>query len=509
MKLERIKNTKNGVMFGLIERFVGLILPFIIQTITIKQLGIEYVGVKGLFSSILTVFSLAELGFGSAIVYAMYKPIAEDNNIEISALLNFYRKVYRRIGFFIFILGILIMPFLHFIIDGPIPKELDIHIIFFLYLINVVMSYWTYAFRSSLLYAFQRNDIIYLISLVMLLFSSALQIFVLILFKNYYYFLCISIIFTILQNLIIAFITIKLYPDIKCKGEISKETFDGIKKRVVGLLIGKICGTTRNTFDSIFLAAFLGLIQTAMYTNYYYVITALNGITIVLLNSLLGGVGNCIVMEKKEKNFRDMMLLNNIYMVLCGVGCSFMICLYQPFIRFWVGEEYMFSNAIMLMFPIYFYLLKMGDIRGVYSDAAGLFWENRWRCLLEAIANILLNYFLGRKFGVFGIMTATILTIFFIGFLGSTIVIFKYYFIDGIKKYLLNQGFLMCATLICSSVSYLICYNINLCNVLITLWVRGIVCFTISISIYWIILHKTKSYKDCKEFILRVFKSKY
>lgn len=505
MKIDKIKNTKKGLIFGLVYKFFSLLFPFLIQTVLIHQLGIEYIGIKGLFSSILTIFSLAELGFGGAIVYSMYKPIVDDDYEKICALLNLYRRAYRVIGFVILILGLAITPFLNFIIKGSHPDDISLEVVFLLYLVNTVLSYWLYGYKSSLLYAYQRMDMYNLIASITLVSTSLIQLIILFLAKSFYLFIIVSIFSTILNNFLISVFTNKLYPNLECRGKVDNETLKTINQKVSGLLIGRICGATRNSFDSIFLSAFIGLSITAMYSNYYFILTALNGITQILLNAMLGGVGNSIVINSKRKNYNDMIVLNNLYLVISGIMSICMLCLCQPFMNLWVGKDYIFPEYIMILFPIYFYIQKMGDIRGVYAEAAGLFWEDRWRCIFESIANIILNYFLGKYFGVLGIITATIFSLFFIGFLGSTIVIFKYYFKEGIKHYMLNQLCLMVCTFLIGIITYSICENI-IGNNLFTLGCRAILCVTISAILYWLVLHKTRDYNNAKELMLKIVK---
>lgn len=508
MKIDRIGNTKRGIAYGFLNQAICLLLPFFIQTITIHQLGIEYVGIKGLFSSILTVLSLVELGFGSAIVYSMYKPIATDDEDSLCALLNLYRKIYNLIGLIILLLGLAVTPFLTKLVKDTYPSEINIYIVFLIYLLSTVLSYWVFSYKSSLLTAYQRTDILSIINALTQLFCSMIQIAVLIITKNFYYFLIANIARVVANNILVSVFVDKMYPRITCKGKVNITLLADIKKKLAGLLIGKVCGVTRNSFDSIFIAAFLGLTQAAIYSNYYQIIMALNGVTLIVLTSLLGGIGNSIVIESKEKNFSDMILLNNIYLVISGLMAIGMTCLYQPFMSIWVGKDYLFSNQIMILFPIYFYILKMGDIRSVYSEAAGLFWEDRWRSIAEAIANVLLNYLLGKHFGVIGILIATLITIFIFGFCFAAVVAFKYYFNTGLKEYFWCQFVLIMVTLVVGGGTYCICNIIIAQNMFITLLVRGVICIMISPIMYWVILHKTSRYKEAKLFLLRILKSR-
>ena len=496
MKVDKVKNTKRGIVYGLVNKMVTLILPFFVQTIMIKTLGVEYAGIKGVFTSILSVLSLTELGIGSAIVYNMYKPIAEDDIETIGVLLQLYKKLYRIIGFAVLALGLLITPFLSCFIKDGYPESIDLRDIFILYLGNTVISYWMYAYKAALLNAYQRVDIISNIGTITQALMSCFQILFLIVTRNFYVFLWISIAFTIVNNIITSVCVDKMYPEIRCEGRITKTLKKSIKKNVAGLVISKVCGTTRNTFDSIFMSMFLGLTQAAIYSNYFYILSALNGFTNIILSSLLAGIGNSVVIETKNYNYRKMMILNTAYMTISGWMAICMLCLYQPFMELWVGRELLFPGYVMVLFPLYFYMGKLGDIRGVYADAAGLFWENRYRTLLEALANLILNYLFVKKWGAFGIMLATIITLFFIGFLGSTIVIFKHYFKVGMKKYLMNQISYLFATCIAGIITYFICSWMEMDSIIGTLILRIVICLTIAPFLLYMLVGWRKDFKE-------------
>ena len=503
MRLDIKRNAKKGMTFGLLYRLVATLLPFFVQTVFIRQLGIEYVGVRGLFSSILTVFSLAELGFGSAIVFSMYKPIAEENTEALCALLNLFKKIYRIIGFIILALALLVMPFLSLLIKGSYPLKINIYYVFLLFTVQTILSYWLFAYKSSLLQAYQRTDIINIISLITTAGSCLIQIGVLLWLHNFYLYLVIAIVFTIFSNIFTAFVADRLYPQIQCRGQVEPAVLAEIKKRVAGVFVGRVCNTTRNSFDSIFISAFIGLSQTGIYANYFYILTALTGFMSVFSSSLLAGVGNRIVLESKEKNYQDMMRLNTIYLIISGWAAVSMLCLYQPFMMLWMGSENLFPDYIMILFPFYFYIQKMGDVRGLYSEAAGLYWENRWRTIAEAVANVILNYLFVRWLGIFGILLATIITLFFIGFLGSTQVIFKYYFESGKKAYLVSElEFFLSTTLIGAS-SYLLCSLVTT-SAALTLFIRILICVIIVPAFFWLSLRIRGDYLDLKNWIIQI-----
>ena len=501
MKLERTHNAKKGIIYGFVNKLVLLLLPFIIQTIMIRLLGADYVGIRGLFSAILQVFNLAELGLGSAIVFSMYKPISEGNEEELCALLNLYKNLYRLIGLFILIVGICIIPFLPSLINGDCPEDIDLTVVYLLYLLNTVLTYWLFAYKTSILDAYQRFDIVSKVSTISHLILYLLQIMVLIVTKNYYIYLIIAISGTVLNNFLIRHYTNKYYPHIQCQGCVNQEIKNDIKTKVMGLMIYKICGATRNTFDSIFVSMFIGLIATAMYNNYYYIISSVSGIIGIISSSLLAGVGNSIKLDSIQKNRDDMEKLDCVYMLISGICTIYILCLYEPFMEIWVGKDLQFPFSVVIMFVIYFYMLKMGDIRCLYADAAGLWWENRYRTVAEAIFNVILNYLFVYKWGIYGIIGATMLTVFLFGYVSSAYILYKYYFKSGLFRYFFQHIIYATATAFSCVIVYKIC-SLFTGNVWTIICVRVLICSIIGPFCYLMIFMKNKTVTEACKWII-------
>ena len=510
MRLDKTTNVKRGIRYGLIYKLVTLILPFFVQTIMIRKLGIEYAGIKGVFTSILTVLNLAELGIGSAIVYNMYKPIAENDFSGICALLNAYRSIYRVIGIIILCFGLLITPFLELLIHDEYPQDINLQVVFLLYLANTVVSYFLYAYKVSLLSAYQRNDIISIIGTAVQAALYIAQIIILIVAKNFYLYLGIAIVFTLINNLVTSVCVDKMFPEIKCNGNIDKMQIENLKKNVAGVLVYRICGTTRNTFDSIFISVFLNLTQAAIYSNYLYIMTAINSIMGIVNSSLLSGVGNSIALDSKEHNFNQMIKLNTAYLCVSGWVAVCMLCLYQPFMKLWVGEEFLYPSYVVFLFPLYFYMQKLGDIRSVYSDAAGLFWQNRIRNILESLSNIILNYLFVKLWGVFGVLLATVITIFVFGFFSSAVVVFKHYFEKGFWKYIGNCMFFLVVTIIVGILSFTLCniWGGVVDNIILTLVLRGAICITIVPFVYYLFVSWRTDFKESLHMIKKSIRNR-
>ncbi len=446
MKIERTKNAIRNTKWGLFQRLVNVLLPFLVRTILIYTLSAQYAGLSSLFTSILSVLSLTELGFSGAIVYSMYKPVATDDKEKICALLHVYRKAYLVIGTVILVAGLVILPFLPRLIHGEVPADANIYILYGIYLFNNVISYFLYGYKTSLLSVHQREDIISRNTLLYDVALYGLQCVVLLAFRNYYVYTLVIPLSTVLLNILNNRAVTKMFPDYKPTGTIDQEEKAILKKNITGLMISKISGATRNTFDSIVVSMYLGLVTVAMYNNYFFVV---NGVTVflkVITASISAGVGNKIAVESPEKNYEDFTKIHFYYMWLSGWCCVCMMCLFQPFMRLWMGESMMFSNGIMLLFCYYFMMLKQGDINSVYYQAAGLWWHGKFKQLVEAILNLFLNLFLGKMFGVTGIILATIISYTCVYFYGSSFIFTRYFKNGRLFKYYLDNGFYLIAT---------------------------------------------------------------
>ena len=476
MELNRSENAKKGVMAGIVNRVVATFFPFMIRTAMIHKMGVEYLGLNSLFTSILTVLSLSELGFSSAVIYSMYKPLAENDTDTVNALLFFYRKVYRVIGVVITALGVGIIPILHLFIKDEVPHDINIYIIYLIFLSNTVISYYFYGYLSSVLNAYQRLDIISYVTSLSQTLGYICQLASIIFISNYYLYILFFPLSTLVNNFLTAYAVRKMYPQYRCEGNVSKEQRKDIWKRVYGIMVEKICGTTRNSFDSICISAFIGLSATAVYDNYYYIIMALNTLFYTVLNAVQPGVGNSIVLYDEEKNLDDMRHMNFGYMVISGWAFISLICLYQPFMILWVGKEYLLPVSSVLLFTVYFYVLRMGDIRSVYAQAKGLWFENRYFAITESVLNLVLNIVLARFFGINGVIAATIIALFGINFCLSSGVVYKYYFgPEKLGRYFLQHLRNVMVTAVVAVITIGVCLKVEDEGIALLL-IRALIC---------------------------------
>lgn len=500
--MNRSKNAVRNVVFGMINKLVVVFLPFLIRSVIIKEFGVDYLGLSSLFSSILQLLSLTELGFGTAIIYSMYKPVAENDEKTLSAILLFYRKIYSVIGIIILCIGLVLIPFLSNLINGEVPDKMNILYLYLIYLSNTSVSYFLFAYKSSLIIAYQRNDITSNINTGVHILVYSLQFIAICVFHNYYAYTAMLIVGTIVNNLSVNICVKKLFPNIKPTGTLSAETRSIIITKTKGLFIDRLCHVSRNAFDSVFLSAFFGLVVTGKYSNYYYIMNSVIGFLLVITSSIQSGVGNSLATESVEKNYNDILKFNFIYMWICGICVVCLGCLYQPFTELFFGKKMMFPYSIVILLCIYFYVYEMGDICAVYSSAAGLWWESRYRLFAEAVLNIILNYVLGKLFGVFGIILATVITLFLINNIWLSAILFKHYFKGySLTKYTLYNTCYAAVSLVSFVASFFVCDLLFKSSTLASLFGRACICFLLTNVIYLVFYHRLPTFCDAYQFV--------
>lgn len=505
----RTKNVIRNIVWGYIYKVITLVMPFIIRTVIIRILGSQYLGLNSLFVSILDILNLAELGFGSAIAYALYKPIAEENIEEISALMKLYRKVYRSIGMFIFGVGICLLPFLEIFIGTEHPENINIYLLYLLYLLYTVVGYLMSAYKASLFEGYQRADISNKINSGILMARYLIQILALVFFKDYYIYILMLPIFQILTNLIAAVILNKMFPNIKPKGEIDSNIKRNIRKKVISLIGHKISDKALPSINNIIISTFLGLNILASFDNYNYIITAIGSMLVIIYNAGLAGIGNSIVLESVDKNYNDFCKISFINNWLVGWCSISLLLLFQPFIVLWVGEAYRLSNLIVLLFVIYFYVFYIRKIVLTYKDALGMWDRDARKPYVMIIINILLSIILVKNIGLIGTLLSSIFVNIFIAIPWETYVLFRYYFgINKIKQYYKHQliSFLQ---IICVGMTTIFISNVFIFEFkIIELMMKTIIIAIIPNILLLFINYNKNEYKECKKMIFNILKFK-
>ncbi|WP_302802128.1 lipopolysaccharide biosynthesis protein [Eubacterium ventriosum] len=504
-KIERTKNATRNIVFGVILKAYQILVPFLMRTAMIYLMGVQYLGLNSLFTSVLQVLNLAELGVGSAMIYSMYRPIAEDDDEKICALMKLYRTYYRAIGLVIAIVGCILTPFVPELISGEIPKGLNIYILYLLNLGATVLSYWLFAYKNSILQAHQRTDIVSKATLITSTIQYILQILVLWFFRNYYLYVIVMLITQAVTNIVTAVVADKLYPQFKPKGDIPNKEVKQINQRIKDLFTAKLGAVVIGSADTIVISAFLGLTTLAIYQNYYFILNSICGFITVIFSAITAGIGNSLVTESTEKNYNDFRKFTFIICFILCICCCCFAGLYQPFMRLWVGEKFMLDFSFVILFCILFYCLELAMVWATVKDAAGLWHSDRFRPLIGAIANLLMNVVLVQIIGLYGIILSTVFSYILISMPWLIHNLFKFLYKEPLIKYLKDLGFYILVAVGSTALTISLCRKIVIEGI-VELIIKSIVSVSIPLVIECLVYRRKKEFIESVILIKKMLK---
>lgn len=412
--MKQRSRTENSIInsaMSIVTQVLTVVLNFAVKTVFIKMLSDEYLGVNGLFTNIITMLSLADLGIGIAIPYSLYKPLAKKDEHKINVLMNFYKKVYTIIGIAVLLIGLSLTPFLGLIIKD-IPKNVPhLSLIYILFVIHSASSYF-FVYKKFLIDSDQKG---YITSRIIFTFStllSIIQIILLVTTKNYILFLLSSIILVIIQNIYISSKANKLYPFIKNKTDekLEKEDMEGIKKNVSSLFIYKVGTVIMNGTDNIIISKFIGLIIVGFYSNYVLIINSITTVLNQIFNAITSSIGNLVVTtnKKRSKEVYDNLNFANFWLYALFGVC--IIVLINPFINIWIGKKYVMGFSIVFLLVLNFYVLGMQSVTNSFRNAYGLFWIAKYRPIIMVIINIVISVVLVQFIGIEGVLIGTLIS---------------------------------------------------------------------------------------------------
>lgn len=431
----RTKNSLNNIKFNIISQLISFFTKFIGRMIFVKILSSEYLGINGLFSNILTILSLADLGLDSVLIFSMYEPLAKKNENKVKSLINYYKKIYNIISIFILIVGLSLIPFLKYLIKD-VSNIPNLNLIYILYLLNTVISYLC-IYKISIVNADQKSYIVTINNQIFNIISTILTSIVLIISHNFLLYLLIQIIISIISNIHMSKKAEKLYPYIKkTKGyTITEKEKEEIRKNTFASMLHKIGGVVVIGTDNLIISAMIGLNDVGLYSNYVLIINAINSLSSQFSNSITASVGSLNTENNTEhlyNIFKKTLFINSWIYIFCSV------CLYaliNPFIAIWIGEEYLFSNIIVLIIIIKFYIEGSRKAIITFRNAMGIFRQDKWKPLLEAILNFIFSIVLTYKYGLPGVFLGTIISMLVSCVFIESFILYKYGFKKNVIEY--------------------------------------------------------------------------
>lgn len=494
----RTKKSIYNAIAATLASGVGMILGFITQKVFLNCLGLEYSGANGLFTNIMSMLSIVEMGIGSAIIYNLYKPIADNDKEKITTLMYFYQKCYRILAAVIFLLGIIIIPLVPiFVGETTIPES--IILLYFLALVDIVFSYLI-SYKRSILIANQENYLINIVHLGYLILMNVVEIALLFIFQNYILYLVSRIVFRVIENIVISLIANKKYPYINNKDytKITKELQSDIFTKVRGLFFHKIGAFVVGGTAYIVISMVLGLKQAGIYNNYYLIFNSVSILISQIFFSIVSSVGNLLVTDNTEKChevYKKLTLFNFWIYALCSVG---LFAVLQPFISWWIGSQYLLPMYAITWFAIYFYLQGMRKTINLFKEAAGIFYEDRRIPVLEAVINLVCSIIFVKYFGIAGVFIAGIVSSLLLFLYSYPKYVYTVIFKRKYCSFLFEQFKLLILMLIMLGVTYLLISVISVNNSLLQFVINGVIALVVVNLIFYIMFKRKPEFNYFK-----------
>jgi len=444
----RTEHITRNVSVTLLTQVVSLFFAFLNRTIFIRLLGVDYLGLDGLFASILTIFSLAELGIGNALIFSLYKPIAEGDRHKATQLLTLYNKAYRIIILAILCVGAILIPFLSRIVNADLNGlEINLYVIYALFLLNTVSSYFL-AYRSAILAVNQHQSAISVVQTSTKISVSVIECVLLLVFHSYYIYLLVRVVGNYVSALIIAHRAHKEYPELCVKNPepLPKSEISRIAKDVYALSIRRVGSVVQTSIGNIVINAFISLAMVGVYSNYVLIITSVQGTTTLMMAAMTASIGNFIATQKVKEVEGAFRLYTFITYLLYGFCSICLVVLINKFILLLWGEDYLLSNTAVYLLAFNFFLYGFQSSINVFRDAAGLFVQGKYRPIFSAATNIIFSIILVKIMGIEGVILGTILSRLLVSAWYDPYILYTRLFDVGPSRYFVRLGFYIMVT---------------------------------------------------------------
>ena len=426
----RTSNSIKNSVIGGASMIVKILLAFAYRTIFVHFLAAEYLGLNGLFTNILTILSLADLGITTSIVYRFYEPISKNDVHYVGMLMNYFRRVYTIIAVIISAVGLVLLPFLPYLIkDGDsVPSDINLYLVYVLFLASTVSSY-VFSYKLTLLTADQKNYVYSVINLIIEIAKYVFQILVLVLTRNYTITLLTSIVISLLFNFISSVWTTRKYPEVfKVKEMLPKSDQKAILSDTRACLYHKIGYTVLTGTDNAVLTKMISLEATGVYSNYALILTYIQSFLTQILGNFTASVGNAIQQMKEDEYYN---LFKKMTFSCFWISSVVIVCTYvaiNDFINVWLGEKYLLDEFTTIVLCIQLFITITRITNGAFINAAGLFVKDRIRPLIESVLNLVISIILTKYFGIVGVFAGTIISSLVTAFWREPYLLFKFSF---------------------------------------------------------------------------------
>ncbi len=507
----RINHSMKNITMGVITQLIITLLGFVSRRVFIDSLGTEYLGVNGVLTNVLTAMVLLEGGIGVSIVYNLYKPLAENNQRLVTALIRLYKKAYLFLAGLIFLVCLILFPFL----DTLVKSETEIpylNLVYWIFVAKCLASYLI-ADKTALINADQKGYILAKYNLFFQVLSILIKIVILVTTKNYVLFLAIELALYVIQNSYSVYLVKKMYPylNMKERCEIDPEVKANIITNVKAMFIQNIGYYAINGTDNLVITGFINVITVGFYSNYSMIISQLTNILTPIINGIGNSVGNLIATESKEKAYSIYQITQLITFWVYSVCTIALFNVLEPFIEWWLGDGFLLDRLTFIVLLLNFYLMGVHQTLKTFKSKAGLFAQDKYAYLIEGILNLVLSIILVQKFGLAGVFLGTTISFLLVSFWNQPRILFQQYFKQSVFYYYLDYGQKLVLMIVVGYLVKILCEIITIDLLFLSIIIKGCITVLVPSCIYCVVFYRTEAFQYIwnvfgKQFILSKFK---
>lgn len=501
----RTVNASKNAVSAISNKIIILLLTFISRKFFIQYIGIEYLGINGLFANVLTLLSMADLGLGTAINVCLYKPIAQNDTRKITALLNYFKILYRYIAIGVSLIGIALIPFLKYLVnmDSKIPY---LYVYYIVFVLKNAASY-LFVYKSSLLRADQKTYVINKVEVIINVIKVTAQFLTVVIWKSYFIYIVLDVLAIIFQNMIVSRKADLQYNFLNKKEELSNAEKKNIFTDISSVFLYKVSWSLLNGTDNILMSVIVGTIYVGLYSNYYTITSNLETFIALLFTSLTASVGNLVATSNEENRYKTFKTMQMVSFWICGFVCTCLLFLMQDFIQIWLGKEFLLDKLTLIAIVLnVFFSICMRPV-WTFREGTGMYKQIRYIMFITAILNLILSIILGKWLGVSGIIFATSISKLLTYFWYEPNILFRNFFkVKPYNYYLdyLKNSMLMAICIILCFISTKYFVKITIINWII----KALICVGVVNIIYFLRYFKTEEFFSIKGKLNEIIKWK-
>lgn len=496
MEASRTAKSIRNAKVGMLLQAAAILTSFVTRTAFVRVLGISFNGLNGLFNEVIAMMSLAELGVGTAIVYNLYRPLAERDVEAVRRLMGLFKRAYRIIAAAIVVIGLALTPFIQFIVKGTEFKTDYIRVVFLLFVLQTASSY-LFAYKRSLLNADQQNYVVSLVMLAASVIMTGVNVAVLVLFRNYILYLVVQMIGSVGTNLVISWAADRRYPYIRHNhARALPEEKRDVMKNIRHIFIGDVSGRITTSTDNILISVLVSTYQIGIYANYAMIMNAVMTLFRKGTEAIAGGIGNLMVTETPR---RVDMVFRRAGFLLSSIGFVVAVILYSvltPFIQLWIGGDYIISAPVLYISVFNVFLFIAREPLWKTMVAAGLFSRDKNISIIGSTANLIVSIFLGKLWGMAGIFLGTTISL-VLQIILKTVLLYRERLDASPCRSLLAWLGMGVLTILCMAAAGLLCGLIRTPLLILDIAARGLAAAALGAGCIWVLFRKTEEFSYC------------